>query len=224
MDMAWDSAAYEAARASQIARGHDLERYHDDACSHVKAWRKSDAYRERPFRFEDLNGACEPEKWGPVYPKSASASVEKWRSIARGRRLEEDEAAEYGRAVGAWIRGPQPSKSGRRTRCRRARIARAARPANLTLKSIGRRFAPNIVRKPRAIAWHGARAKESARPTRPLCGRSASARPSSSSGARPPNAGPPDGRGDRPLRPTCSPAGEFKGETRGLLEGSRVLA
>ncbi len=105
MDMAWDSAAYEAARASQIARGHDLERYHDDACSHVKAWRKSDAYRERPFRFEDLNGACEPAKWGPVYPKSASASVEKWRSIARGRRLEEDEAAEYGRAVGAWIRG-----------------------------------------------------------------------------------------------------------------------
>lgn len=101
---AWDSRAYEAERADAVARGHDLERWRDDACAHVNAWKESDAYQARPFRFEDLAGACEPARWGPAYPKTASASVEKWRAIARGRALTGDEARAYGRAVGAWIR------------------------------------------------------------------------------------------------------------------------
>jgi hypothetical protein len=57
-----------------------------------------------PFRFEDLNGAPEPAHWGPVYPKTASAEVEKWRAIGRGRQLTESEACLYGQAVHAWIR------------------------------------------------------------------------------------------------------------------------
>ena len=39
----------------------------------------------RFFRFEDLEGKAEPAAWGPCYPKTASAAVEKWRAIARGR-------------------------------------------------------------------------------------------------------------------------------------------
>lgn len=58
----------------------------------------------RPFRFEDLNGKPEPAHWGPVYPKTASASVEKWRAIARGRALTRIEAETYGAAVHDWIR------------------------------------------------------------------------------------------------------------------------
>lgn len=59
--------------------------------------------RTRPFRFEDLEGKPEPEKWGPCYPKTASAAVEKWRKAARLRDLTEDEARQYGAAVHAWI-------------------------------------------------------------------------------------------------------------------------
>lgn len=58
----------------------------------------------RPFDFADLNGKPEPESWGPCYPKTASASVEKWHAIARGRELTADESAAYGQAVHAWIR------------------------------------------------------------------------------------------------------------------------
>jgi hypothetical protein len=58
----------------------------------------------KPFRFEDLNGKPEPASWGPVYPKTASASVEKWRMVARGRELSADEKRAYGQAVGEWIR------------------------------------------------------------------------------------------------------------------------
>lgn len=58
----------------------------------------------RPFRFEDLNGKPEPERWGPCYPKTASAAVEKWRMTARGRALTADEKRAYGQAVGEWIR------------------------------------------------------------------------------------------------------------------------
>jgi hypothetical protein len=58
----------------------------------------------KPFRFEDLNGKPEPAAWGPVYPKTASASVEKWRMAARGRELSADEKRAYGQAVGEWIR------------------------------------------------------------------------------------------------------------------------
>lgn len=59
----------------------------------------------RPFRFEDLNGKAEPAAWGPCYPKTASAPVEKWRMTARGRELSPDEKRAYGAAVGDWIRG-----------------------------------------------------------------------------------------------------------------------
>jgi hypothetical protein len=59
----------------------------------------------RFFRFEDLQGKPEPEKWGPCYPKTASAAVEKWRMTARGRELSADEKRAYGQAVGQWIRG-----------------------------------------------------------------------------------------------------------------------
>lgn len=58
----------------------------------------------KPFRFEDLNGEPEPASWGPVYPKTASAAVEKWRMVARGRELSSDEKRAYGQAVGEWIR------------------------------------------------------------------------------------------------------------------------
>ena len=57
----------------------------------------------KPFRFEDLNGKPEPAHWGPAYPKTASASVEKWRQVARGRELSSEEARAYGQAVHAWI-------------------------------------------------------------------------------------------------------------------------
>ena len=59
----------------------------------------------RPFRFEDLQGKPEPASWGPTYPKTASAAVEKWRMTARGRELSPDEKRAYGAAVGEWIRG-----------------------------------------------------------------------------------------------------------------------
>lgn len=72
--------------------------------AHVRAWRESAPFQYRPFRFEDLNGKPEPESWGPCYPKTASAAVEKWRRIERARELTADEKREYGRAVGEWIR------------------------------------------------------------------------------------------------------------------------
>lgn len=59
----------------------------------------------RFFRFEDLEGKPEPAKWGPCYPKTASAAVEKWRRVSSGRELEPAEKAEYGASVHAWIRG-----------------------------------------------------------------------------------------------------------------------
>jgi hypothetical protein len=61
-------------------------------------------YTAKPFRFEDLNGKPEPASWGPCFPKTASAAVEKWRMTARGRELTVDEKLAYGRAVGEWIR------------------------------------------------------------------------------------------------------------------------
>ena len=62
-------------------------------------------YNARPFRFEDLNGKPEPASWGPVYHKTASAKVEKWRMTAKGRELSADEKREYGASVGEWIKG-----------------------------------------------------------------------------------------------------------------------
>lgn len=75
-----------------------------EADSHVEAWRASAPYQARPFRFEDLNGRSEPASWGPCYPKTACAAVEKWRAIARGRDLTAIESETYGAAVHDWIR------------------------------------------------------------------------------------------------------------------------
>jgi hypothetical protein len=67
----------------------------------------------KPFRFEDLNGKPEPASWGPVYPKTASASVEKWRKLERKRELTADETRAYGASVGEWIRKlNRPPRSG----------------------------------------------------------------------------------------------------------------
>jgi hypothetical protein len=71
----------------------------------VKAADVAAEYVARPFDFADLQGRAEPCAWGPTYPKTASAKVEKWRMTARGRELSSDEKREYGQAVGEWIRG-----------------------------------------------------------------------------------------------------------------------
>lgn len=80
-----------------------IYRFEDRGNQHVRDWNEKN-YQCRPFRFEDLEGKPEPEKWGPTYPKTASAAVEKWRQIARGRELTRDETDSYGEAVHAWIR------------------------------------------------------------------------------------------------------------------------
>jgi hypothetical protein len=68
--------------------------------------------RLAPFRFEDLNGKPEPESWGPLYPKTASAAVEKWRKTASLRELDANETRAYGAAVHAWINGlNEPKKT-----------------------------------------------------------------------------------------------------------------
>lgn len=85
----------------------------DPALSRAIAYEQLEANRRerdlfktvRPFRFEDLNGRPEPASWGPVYPKTAGASVEKWRAVSRGRELTQLESKAYGQAVHAWIRG-----------------------------------------------------------------------------------------------------------------------
>jgi hypothetical protein len=71
----------------------------------VKASAIEAEYVARPFDFADLQGKPEPEIWGPCYPKSASAAVEKWRRQERVRALNDDEKRAYGAAVGEWIRG-----------------------------------------------------------------------------------------------------------------------
>jgi hypothetical protein len=71
----------------------------------VKASTIAAEYVARPFDFADLQGKPEPAAWGPVYPKTASAPVEKWRTTARGRKLSPDEKRAHGAAVGDWIKG-----------------------------------------------------------------------------------------------------------------------
>jgi hypothetical protein len=66
------------------------------------AEKEAAALAAKPFRFEDLNGAPEPESWGPVYP--ALPSVDKWRKLARKQELTGDETRAYGAAVHAAIR------------------------------------------------------------------------------------------------------------------------
>jgi hypothetical protein len=109
MDYDYDPIAAE--RADAVARGHDFTRWHCDNDAHVKAWKNSDAYAKRPFRFEDLNGAPEPKSWGPVYPHLAG--VEKWRKLERKRELTDAETRAYGAAVGEAIRRlNRPPRSG----------------------------------------------------------------------------------------------------------------
>jgi hypothetical protein len=85
--------------------------YSYEANAHVRAWRRSDEFRKRPFRFEDLNGRPEPKSWGPVYPNLAG--VEKWRRLNRKRDLTDEETRAYGAAVGAAIRAlNRPPRSG----------------------------------------------------------------------------------------------------------------
>ncbi len=77
--------------------------------THINDWKASDAFRKRPFRFEDLNGAPEPKEWGPLYPNLPS--VEKWRRLNRKRELTTEETRSYGAAVGEAIRKlNRPSK------------------------------------------------------------------------------------------------------------------
>ena len=80
----------------------EAQRAHALAEMQANLEREAAAIAARPFRFEDLNGRPEPEKWGPVYP--ALPSVEKWRKLNRARDLSDDEIRSYGAAVGAAIR------------------------------------------------------------------------------------------------------------------------
>jgi hypothetical protein len=77
----------------------------------------------RPFRFEDLEGKPEPESWGPVYPKTASAAVEKWRKLSSHRDLSPSEVRDYGRAVHAWIQGLNAPKKAANTLSERSNCA-----------------------------------------------------------------------------------------------------
>ena len=103
VDCAWRTRVtsfYQGAEAAAIASRATCE-----APKVVKAAEIEAEYNARPFRFEDLQGKSEPASWGPVYHKTASAKVEKWRMTARGRELSEAEKREYGAAVGEWIKG-----------------------------------------------------------------------------------------------------------------------
>lgn len=102
IDCAWRTRVtsfYRGAEAAAIiARATNAPRV-------VKASEIEAEYVARPFDFADLQGKPEPASWGPCYPKTASATVEKWRMTARGRELSPDEKRAYGQAVGEWIRG-----------------------------------------------------------------------------------------------------------------------
>lgn len=65
-----------------------------------------------PFAFEDLDGKPDPDRWGPLYPKTASSAVEKWRKLSDQHELTHDEKRAYGAAVHAWINTlNQPKKT-----------------------------------------------------------------------------------------------------------------
>jgi len=99
IDCAWRSrvhAFYQGDKAAAIiARAENRE---------PRKVVKAAEYVARPFDFADLQGKAEPEKWGPCYPKTASAKVEAWRRLARIRELTGAEKLEHGAAVGEWIR------------------------------------------------------------------------------------------------------------------------
>jgi len=70
----------------------------------------SDERDKIPFRFEDLCGRPEPEKWGPTYPNLPI--VEKWRKLERKRELTDTETHKYGVSVGEAIRALQRREAG----------------------------------------------------------------------------------------------------------------
>jgi hypothetical protein len=80
-------------------KSHDIER----TCFDGRELSK-DELRQRPFSFADLEGKPEPESWGPLYPKTLGADVEKWRKLDKKRDLSDDEKRAWGAAVGAAIR------------------------------------------------------------------------------------------------------------------------
>ena len=71
-----------------------------------KERKRAEKERKRcvPFRFEDLNGKPDPDRWGPLYPDTSSAAVKKWRALAASRPLTDAETREYGASVHAWTR------------------------------------------------------------------------------------------------------------------------
>jgi hypothetical protein len=99
IDCAWRS------RVTTFYQGAEAAAIIARASNETPKINKASEYVARPFRFEDLNGKPEPASWGPCYPKTASAAVEKWRMTARGRELSAEEKRAYGQAVGEWIRG-----------------------------------------------------------------------------------------------------------------------
>lgn len=103
IDCAWRTRVtsfYSGAEAAAI-----ISRASNETPKIIKASEAHAEYAARPFDFADLQGKPEPAKWGPIYPKTASAAVEKWRMTARGRELSAEEKRAYGQAVGEWIRG-----------------------------------------------------------------------------------------------------------------------
>lgn len=110
IDQAWRSRVttfYKGEEAAAIIARGECRELAPASYPHkvVKAADVEAEYVARPFDFADLQGKPEPSSWGPVYPKTASAAVSKWRMVANGRELSSDEKREYGRAVGEWIRG-----------------------------------------------------------------------------------------------------------------------
>ena len=103
IDCAWRTRVTSFYRGAEAAAL--IARASNETPKIIKASEIEAEYVARPFRFEDLNGKPEPSSWGPCYPKTASAAVEKWRMTARGRELSSEEKRAYGQAVGEWIRG-----------------------------------------------------------------------------------------------------------------------
>jgi hypothetical protein len=103
IDCAWRTRVTSFYRGAEAAAL--IARASNETPKIIKASEIEAEYVARPFDFADLQGKPEPAKWGPCYPKTASAAVEKWRMTARGRELSAEEKRAYGQAVGEWIRG-----------------------------------------------------------------------------------------------------------------------
>jgi len=83
--------------AAKIIKASEIEAERAAALAAMAANRKAAETnaRTRPFRFEDLNGAPEPEKWGPKYskPSKASPTVDRFpTNCASGQKYDFDAA------------------------------------------------------------------------------------------------------------------------------------